>query len=340
MSTPFQISSDLLPPSGHVPSFSTDGVGHVLASTMSDGLLSDKSHFPFRTRGKTLLLVADFGGQHQKQHFDTYTFLILDFAKNLDWIAGQRHFRAEILPNKRRMSFKALNDGMRRRALVPFMQGAADIEGCLVQFAISKVGGSLFTGASQNEIGSELLEHWKPTVQERLLRILHLSAFLLSGLSAPRQDLLWIIDEDEIAANVQQLSDLTHIFGRVMSSYCSHTLGHLRCSTTGIADDGSLVLEDLAAIADLTTGALGELCTSFVTEGLFPRLGLVTPLSNQLTWKTKLIASWMAAPSFPVRRHTTILELRPGSTQTRISTLGWKMYEGDLILPPLLLRGI
>lgn len=334
MSTPFQVSSDLLTTNGHVPAFSTRGVGHVLASTLSEGLLADKSRFPFRTRGKTLLLVADFGGHHQKQHFDTYTFLILDIAKNAEWMAGQRHFRKKILPNKRRMSFKALNDGMRRQALIPFMRGAAGIEGCLVQFAISKVGGSLFTGASQDEIGSELLERWKPNVQERLLRVLHLSAFLLSGLSAPGQDLLWIIDEDDIAANVQQLTDLTHLFARVMSSYCSHALGHLRCSTTGIADDGSLVLEDLAAIADLTTGALGELCTGFVADDLFPRLGLVTPLPSQLTWKSKLIASWMAAPGFPIRRHTTILELRPGSTKTRISTLGWKMYEGNLIVPP------
>ena len=280
------------------------------------------------------MLVAAFGGHHKKQHFDTYTFLILDLAKNTEWMAGQRHFRKEILPNRRRMSFKALNDGMRRRALVPFLRGAAGIEGCLIQFAISKVGGSLFTGASQDEIGSKLLERWKPNVQERLLRVLHLSALLLSGLSAPGQDLLWIIDEDDIAANVQRLTDLTHLFARVVSSYCSHTLGHLRCSTTGIADDGSLALEDLAAIADLTTGALGELCTEFITDELFPRKGLVTPLPGNLTWKTKLIASWMAAPGFSLRRHSTIVELRPGSTKTRISTLGWKMYESSLIVPP------
>jgi hypothetical protein len=90
----------------------------------------------------------------------------------------------------------------------------------------------------------------------------------------------------------------------------------------------------LAAIADLTTGALGELCTGFIAEDLFPRKGLVTPLPNTLTWKTKLIASWMAAPDFSIQRHTTILELHPGSTKSRISTLRWKMYRGSLIVPP------
>lgn len=333
MATSFQVSPDLLPPTGHIPAFSVAGLGGILAPSLSADLLSDRSGFPFLTRGRALLLVADFGGHHQKQHFDTYTFLMLDLAKNVEWLARQHRFRNAILRNSRRMSFKTLNDGMRRRALVPFMRAAAGIEGCLVQFAISKVGGSLFTGVSEDEGGAALLKRWKPNVQERLLRVLHLSAFLLSGLSVPSQDVLWIIDEDDIAANVPMLTDLTELFARVVSSYNSHTLGHLRCGTTATTNDGSLVLEDLAAIADLTTGALGELCTGFITQDVFPRRGLITPLPSNLTWKTKLIASWMAAPGFPIRRHTMIVELRANSTRTRITTLGWKMYGGSLIVP-------
>jgi hypothetical protein len=333
MATSFQVSPDLLPPTDHTPAFSMTGVGSILARGLSTDLFSDKSGFPFLTRGRTLLLVADFGGHHQKQYFDTYTFVIMDLAKNREWLAQQHHFRNHMLRNRRRMSFKALNDGMRRRALVPFMRAAASIEGCLVQFAISK-GGSLFTSASKDESGAERLKRWKPNVQERLLRVLHLSAFLLSGLSAPGQDVLWIVDEDDIAANIPMLTDLTELFGRLLSSYSSHTLGHIRCGTTATAGDGGLALEDLVAIADLTTGTLGEICTGFVTKDVFPRKGLITPLPINLTWKTKLIASWMAAPGFPIRRHTTILELRLGSTKTRISTLGWKMYESSLIVPP------
>jgi hypothetical protein len=333
MANSFQISSDLLPPTGRIPTFATVGIGSMLAHSLSADLLSNRSGFPFFTRGRTLLLAADFGGHHQKQHFDTYTFLILDLTRNQEWLAWQHHFRHATLPDRRRMSFKALNDGIRRRALVPFMGGAAGIEGCLIQFAISKTGGSLFTGASEDELGRELLKRWKPNVQERLLRVLHLSAFLLSGLSVPDQDVLWIIDEDDIAANVTMLADLTKLFTRVLSSYSSHTLGHIRCGTTATADDGGLALEDLAAIADLTTGALGELCTGFIIDAVFPRNGLITPLPATLSWKTKLIASWMATPGFPIRRHTTILELCPRSTRTRISTLSWKMYEGSLIMP-------
>jgi hypothetical protein len=334
MTTPFQVSFDLLPSSGHKSTFSPEGVGAFLSDSFNADLLAKRLQFPILTRGRTLLLVADFGGHHQKQHFDTYTFLILDLAKNQNWLAHQRRFRHSILPNSRRMSFKALNDGMRRQALVPFMRAAAGIEGYLVQFAISKKGGSLFTGPAEDEVGAELLKGWKANVQERLLRVLHLSAFLLSGLSSPGQDVLWVIDEDAIAANVSLLTNLTRLFQRVMASYFSHSLGHIRCSTTGIADDGSLVLEDLASIADLTTGALGELCTGLVDEKVFPRQGLLTPLPKQLTWKTSLLASWMASPEFAIRRHTTILGLGAGEKNTLVSTLEWRMYERTFATSP------
>lgn len=334
MTAPFQISPDLLPPTNHTPSFSKAGIGGLLSDSFSAKLLSDPARFPLLTRGRTLFLVADFGGHHHKQHFDTYTFLILDLAKNREWLTRQHHFRNTLLPNRRRMSFKALNDGMRRNALIPFMRAAAGIEGCLVQFAISKVGGSLFSGVSEEKRSTELLNRWKPNVRERLMRVLHLSAFLVSGLSAPDQDVLWVIDEDDIAANFSLLTDLTELFARVLSSYSSHTLRHIRCGTTGTLHDDRLILEDLAAIADLTTGALGELCTGFVNEQVFPRKGLITPLPNNLTWKTKLISSWMAAPGFSIRRHSAILELDTNSTGIRLSNLDWKIYEGKLITPP------
>ena len=112
------------------------------------------------------------------------------------------------------------------------------------------------------------------------MRVLHLSAFLLSGLSVPGQDVLWIIDEDDIAANVTMLTDLTELFVGLCSSYSSHPLGHIRCGTTATAGDAGLALEDLAAIVDLTTGALGEVCngTIFCQKHRVPNCALSPPL--------------------------------------------------------------
>jgi hypothetical protein len=298
----------------------------------NEAILGQGGVFPRVARGRTFVIVGDFSGQHRGQHFDTYSFLALDLDCNSHWLNGQKEFRGRVLPSRRRMSFKSMNDAKRRSALVPFLRMASDIEGCLIQFAISKIGGSLFRGAHDAERASALLNLWKPPVQERLLRIIHLSAFVVSGLSAPDQDLLWIIDEDEIAANVPQLTQLTDVFARIFSNYASHGLRHLRCGTTR-SDDGSLALEDLAAVADLSAGALSEVCTSFVNESRFPVPNLITPFHNGLSWKSRLIASWMATENMPLRRYTCIIELKRSSSGVRVTELKWHAVPGHVIVP-------
>src|ERR1019366_7638550 len=54
------------------------------------------------------LMVADFGGQHKGEHYDTYAFLVLDLERNCNWLERQQLFRRTVMPNARRMSFKAM----------------------------------------------------------------------------------------------------------------------------------------------------------------------------------------------------------------------------------------
>lgn len=231
------------------------GLGAQFASTFDRAVSSRSGIYPNVPRTQTLLMTADFSGQHSGQHFDTYAFLFLDLDRNQSWFSAQREFRRSVLRAPRRMAFKSMNDNKRRRALVPFLRLANEMEGCLFLFAISKTGGSMFSPRQQGDASSDILASWKPRVQERLLRILHLSGFLTAGLSVAGQDLLWIIDKDEIASNVDQLTQLTKVFGQISSHYLEHDLRHIRCGTTG-SDDGSLALEDLAAIPNLAAGAL------------------------------------------------------------------------------------
>jgi hypothetical protein len=149
-------------------------------------------------------------------------------------------------------------------------------------------------------------------------------------LSVPNQDLLWIVDQDEIAANVAQLTQLTKVFARILSNYSTHNLRHIRCGTT-LSDDGNLALEDLAAIPDLTAGALSEICTNFIDESAFPVPGIISPLNPRLSWKSRLISSWMAHEDMPLRRYTCVLELRQRSPKTRITMLKWQAFPSQII---------
>ncbi len=279
--------------------------------------------------GSTLVVVSDFGRHHRGQHYETYAFLIFDLEKNAIWLAGQRRFRQTPL-NRRRMSFKNMNDNIRRRALVPFLHLADSINGWLVLFAVSKHGGSMFEQSTPEE--RALLDLWKPAVQEQLLRILHFSGFLLSGLSTPAQDVLWIIDEDDVAANLQQLARLTDLLGQISAHSLAHDMGHLRCGTTRL-DDGTIALEDLAAIVDLGAGALCEIGTGMAAQGRNSAKGIATPLPRNLSWKSRVLAGWLASDREPLRRLTYIIRLDEHSQGIGVTALKWHAISGSLVLP-------
>jgi hypothetical protein len=282
-------------------------------------------------RGRTSLLVADFGGSHSGQLFDTYSFLVLDIDQNHEWRLGQQRFRQQVLRNARRMAFKALNDNQRRDALIPFLCLADGIDGWLVTFAISKTGGSLFACDDPDD-PLEDLKLWKPHVQERLMRVIHLSVFLLSGLSVEGQNILWLVDQDAIAANTAQLKQLTNLVGRVASHMMGHNWGHLRCGTTQ-SDDGTLWLEDLASICDLSCGSVCEILTAMrgAHSSLQAHVGL--PVPKGLSWKTRLITTWHAQERRALKRITYLLDLSTTGPRMKVNTIKWHAVPGLLLLP-------
>jgi hypothetical protein len=121
------------------------------------------------------------------------------------------------------MAFKAMNDVHRRRALVPFLHLANNLNAALVTFAVDKLERPAIE--VDEPLRDELEPFWKPAVVDRLMWVIYLSAFLVSGLSAPGQDVMFIIDEDEVAANVPQLTKLTELFGRACSNQGGPAMG-------------------------------------------------------------------------------------------------------------------
>jgi hypothetical protein len=241
---------------------------------------------------------------------------VLDLERNATWLSAQAQFRKHMIRSARRMSFKALNDGVRRRAIMPFLQIGNQIHGWLITFGISKNGLSAFqAGPLEPEI--ELtLARWKPPVRERLFRVLHLSAFLLSGLSISGQDILWITDEDEIASNVDQLTGLTKLLAIIGSKSLGHDLGHLRCATAK-SDDGMRSLEDLLAYCDFAAGSVCEVATAMVGGHRFLRRDIVASLPPAVSWKARTIISWLAMTSSKLHRLTCLIELDKGTGHAR-----------------------
>jgi hypothetical protein len=312
--------------------FAKVGPGLLLADSF-DRELNELSALAPRpsSRGSTLLIAADFGGSHAGQLFETYSFIVLDLDRNAAWLSAQQHFRSQVIRSPRRISFKSLNDKVRRNALVPFLQIGNRICGWLVTFAVSKNGLSLFEPGPRKTEVEQTLAIWKLPVQERLLRVLHFSAFLLSGLSVPGQDVLWVIDEDEIAANINQLTQLTKLFGIVASNSLTHDLGHMRCATAK-SDDGSRSLEDLIAYSDLAAGSVCEITTAMAGGHRYLQKDIVASLPSSVSWKSRLMGSWLALRSTTLHRMTWLIDLSEGRPTMHARILRWHALPGTLIV--------
>jgi hypothetical protein len=270
-------------------------------------------------------MLCDIGGSQKSQPFETYSFLLLDLDQNPYWLHGQAEFRKRVFLQRRRMAFKAMNDGARRRALRPFLQLSEVLNGVLVTFAIHKterpeIG---FGGSAEDELAAV----WKPAVIDRLMWMVYLGAFLVSGLSVGGQDVMFILDEDEVAANVPQLTKLTEIFGRAVANQQGPMMGHLRCGTTK-SDDGSLALEDLAALPDLAAGAAAEFVCAFATESAGPLSPFLQRLPSSVSWKTRMIMPWLLSSGRSLERMICLIDGVPGSEKWRVTIPDWFVAAG------------
>ncbi|WP_438480848.1 hypothetical protein [Oleiharenicola lentus] len=272
-----------------------------------------------------LLAFSDYSGSHAGASFDAYSFLLVQPDAFARWQPIREAVRLGLGMSHRRMSFKGLEDGVKARALVPWLRMFQEMPGFLATVLVEKTLGPLGP-VDQLQRDEPVYGAVKRQVLERMLRVCHLLSVFIGGLSSPYQNLLWISDQDEIAPNPERLTLLTRTFARVCSAYVPHPLGHLRCGTT-LLDNGTLDTEDLTSLPDLVAGTLGELHTHRVHDRLTASGLLFVPPPEGLTPKTQLILSWLATTRQPMRRMTFTLTGQEGGLLT-VRTLAFSAGPG------------
>nr|WP_321482220.1 hypothetical protein [uncultured Cohaesibacter sp.] len=286
------------------------GLNDIVGNSLDNADSRHPRSFPSTTRGSTLCISADFSGQDKGQYYEVYSFLVFDLEKAGNWMNLRANLRSSMSIGKRRVSFKALNDARRRKALIPFLEIADTLDGRLISFAVSKKMRSMFEGELNQQ--DDNLKPWKPKVGEQVLRVAHFMSLLASRYSKPSQNLTLFVDEDAIAANDTQLKYLTKVTGIVASHYLNHDLGHLRVGTSR-SENGDLVLEDLLAVPDLAAGAIAEISRKLVEADCIPCPNLLKLLPNSVTTKSKVIGSWLSSDTGNLQK--TIIFLDPRDNQ-------------------------
>lgn len=295
------------------------GAMNVVSKLMRSIDLADRFALPTFAHARTLLIGSDYSGQHSTSDFEALGFLIADSDRLQPWHDARRSLRRIHLPNGRRMSFKNLGDKKRTAALPGFIDAAEQIQGLLLVVLVDKRIKTLFQQTGDDERANsdvDLLSNWLPKVEEKLLRICHVAALLVAGLSRPGQNVVWISDQDEIAANDQRLRQLVEASGRIMSAYLEHSLGHLRVGTTA-SDSGTRDVEDFVAIADLAAGALCEVLSAHRRAGVEFPLGIFVPNQKGMASKIGPLTWWLSSKRSQLKK--IVLSLEPIENSSKVN---------------------
>lgn len=296
------------------------GAMNAISKLMRSIDLTDRYALPDFAHARTLLMGSDYSGQHPTSDFEALGFLIADSDRLQPWHDTRCSLRRTNLPNGRRMSFKNLGDKKRMAALPGFIDAAEQIQGLLLVVLVDKRIKRLFQQAGNDERANsdeDLLSNWPSKVEEKLLRICHVAALLVAGLSRPGQNVVWISDQDEIAANDQRLQQLTEASGRITSSYLEHSLGHLRVGTTA-SDTGSRDVEDFVAIADLAAGALCEVLNAHRRAGVDFPLNIFVPNQTGMASKIDPLMWWLSNKRSELKKIALSLEPIANSSKVNI----------------------
>jgi hypothetical protein len=226
------------------------------------------------------------------------------------------------------MSFKNMNDSVRAKALHEFLESANMIRGLLVVFAIHKNSGSLFGSGDKinpKALDFEPLRTLSAPIAEKLMRVVSLLALLIAGFTAPGQDVLWVTDEDAIAANASRVRHLTDALARVSSHLLDHDLRHLRVATAK-QDKGDPSLEDLLAISDIAAGGLSDATSSMFLHGAPPK-GFEFPMSIAVSPKARRVLDWFSDNTQPLKRMCILIDETPDTRKMRATHLRFRLRD-------------
>ena len=260
-----------------------------------------------------VLVACDFAGSHKGANFEAFAFLVGAIAGSATWMRMRHRVRKQFLSDGRRMAYKALNDKRRQEALTPFLAAADTYPGNLFVFLVSKRIPELFDDPGNQILFPELVaarRTWKSRPFHRLLLIATLGSILISGLSNPLQDILWVTDQDEIAPNPKQHDHAGHVIHHCISTYATANSGLFVFSTTE-ANVNNLMTEDVVSIPDLAAGAMVD---AFACNDRPPSAGFWVPANDDLPVKSKVILWWLAERQQSLRRFVVVLDQSANDT--------------------------
>ena len=216
---------------------------------------------------QTIGIFSDYSGE-SSGHYYTYSFLICAYGSLGVFLERMRQAREKFGIGKKEIAFKDFEKDTVKRVLPSYLEMLNGyVSGMLFTLVIDKRLVSLF-GASNRSTTKALAEmlkergfgERKPQVAEKIMRIVHTSAYLTALLGHQGQKILWMTDHDSIAPNPKMHNRMLALFNNVLGLYTNRTFALLG-GALPFAERSTDYL-DLLSAADIAAGAVAQYFTS------------------------------------------------------------------------------
>jgi hypothetical protein len=208
---------------------------------------------------------SDYGGESTGDYY-VYSALVCGYGVTGVFNTRMKSIRAEHHLGDKEIAFKDFGMGQLLRALPDYLAALNNsVPGFLCSVVVDKKLTTLF-GSPEDSTLSELLRaeglgNWKPQVAEKLLRVVHLTAFLAALLTHNGQKIIWMSDHDAICPNEKKHTDTLSLFGRVLGVYTRPGCTFPIVGGAMPFAERSVEMMDLLSAPDVVAGSLGDYLT-------------------------------------------------------------------------------
>jgi hypothetical protein len=249
----------------------------------------------------SVAVFSDYAGE-SSGNYATYAALVCGFGYTDIFHQRMKAVREKHDLGKKEIAFKDFRMGPLRRALPDYLEALDNLPGFICTLAVDKRIPTLFgpTEKSTRELLSSTLQaeglgRWKPDVAEKMLRIVHFTAFLVALLAHDGQKVFWMTDNDSVCPNQEAHAQLLAAFQRVLSIYSRPGVTFPLIGGAMPFDPRSVEMLDLLSAADVVAGSI---------EPCIPKQGRAPEGDPQIKSGADDVLRWLAHDGIGLRKAT------------------------------------
>jgi hypothetical protein len=296
-------------------------VTKAIHELISRNVLKNEVQIPNLREAGDLLMFSDYGGDHKKSKYNSYSFFILPYYEAERLFEKIKFLRNKYFEEVRVINYKNLNDKVRLNALPEYLNAYNSTNGLLISFLVDKTNTKSIFLKNGLDLESKELEkfnYYSRSTFEKTLRIIHFICLISNGICNNNQRMFWISDEDEIIANAKKENELSQLLDGISKLYLNFSLKFGFASTKEDTAQQRL-LEELCVIPDLLSGVLPQLQHHISVEPQFLHGKAVYPLDENLRMKDKILANWIAQASREINLKKHLFTIADFQNQLRVS---------------------